>query len=208
MDLTARDIHDKQFHDAWRGYDQEEVDEYLDRLAETIEAIRNENNALEARVGELEGSVAASRSTEEMLKKTLVSAQSAAEEAIAKAKARADQLIGEAEERARKADEAAREKTSNLDAEIRRRTLEADREHTTRKRDLDASIQRLKAHETELKDRLRSFLDQQKRALDSLAAAPEPARGPSSRPRPPTARSYEIGEARADERRVRSNQEG
>ncbi|MBA3629434.1 MAG: DivIVA domain-containing protein, partial [Actinobacteria bacterium] len=27
MDLTAQEIQDKQFHDAWRGYRQEEVDD-------------------------------------------------------------------------------------------------------------------------------------------------------------------------------------
>ena len=206
MDLTARDIHDKQFHDAWRGYDQEQVDEFLDRVAETVEAVRNENRALERRVGELEGAVAASRSTEEMLKKTLVSAQTAAEEAISKAKARADQLIVEAEERARRADEAAKERSANLETEIRRRMLEADREHTTRKRDLDASIQRLRAQETELKDRLKGFLDQQRRALESLANAPDPVRGPSGRPRPP-GRSVDIPEGDPEHDRVRSSRE-
>lgn len=185
MDLTARDIQEKQFNDAWRGYNQEEVDDFLDRLAETLDAVRHENEVLRARVDELEGAVAASRSTEEMLKKTLVSAQSAAEEAISKAKARAEQLIGEAQERARKADEEAKERTAQLDADIRRRTLEADREHTVRKRDLDQSIARLKAFEAELKDRLRTFLDQQRRALDGLAPAPDQVKGPPSGPSAP-----------------------
>lgn len=204
--MSARDIHDKQFHDAWRGYDQEEVDEFLDRLAETLEALRHDNQALEARVRELEGAVSANRSTEEMLKKTLVSAQTAAEEAISKARAKAEQLIGEAEERTRRANEEAKERSSTLEAEIRRRTLEADREHTVRKRDLDASIQRLKAHESELKERLRGFLDQQRRALDSLAGAPERARGPSTRPSTP---GHVIPEARPDPgERVQSSQEG
>jgi cell division initiation protein len=184
MDLTARDIHDKQFHDAWRGYDQEEVDDFLDRVAETTDALRRENEALRARVADLEGAVAASRSTEEMLKKTLVTAQSAAEEAIAKAKARAEQLIAEAEERARRADEEAQKRTSAFEAEMRRRALEAERAHTVRKRELDNGIERLRSYESEVKERLKAFLDQQQRALESLTSAPDAPRGaaPPSRP--------------------------
>ena len=37
MDVSARNIHEKQFHDAWRGYSQEEVDDFLDRVAETLD---------------------------------------------------------------------------------------------------------------------------------------------------------------------------
>src|SRR3712207_4638561 len=101
MDLTARDIHEKQFHDSWRGYNQEEVDEFLDRIADVVDRLQRENSALHARITELDHAVATSRDTEEMLKKTLVTAQQAAEEAIASARAKAEALIQEAEERTR-----------------------------------------------------------------------------------------------------------
>jgi cell division initiation protein len=191
MDLTARDIHEKEFHDAWRGYNQEEVDDFLDRIAEVLDRIQHENQTLQARVKELDQAVSASRDTEEMLKKTLVSAQQAAEEAIATAKAKASDLITEAEERARRSIEEATERVQTAEAEARRKTLEAEREHQVRRAELDANIARLQALENELKGRIKGFLDQQAEALQGLeiAGPPPDIRGPRA------ARTETAGEA-------------
>jgi cell division initiation protein len=161
MDLTARDVHEKQFHDAWRGYNQEEVDDFLDLVAENIDRLLRENESFQRRIQELDRAVSQSRNTEEMLKKTLLSAQKAANEAIATAKAKAEQLIADAEIGARRTGE-----------EAHRRVAELDREHANKKRDLEASIERLQARENELKRRLSSFLDQQRRSLEGLAEMP------------------------------------
>ena len=174
MELSARDIHEKQFHDAWRGYNQEEVDDFLDRVAEVVDVMRRENAAFHNRVRELEQALTTSRETEEMLKKTLVSAQQAAEEAIAKAQEKANAMVSEAEERAKRVNEETRQRLSGTEAEIRRRMLDADREHTVRKRELDGSIERLRSFEHELRGRLQAFLEQQVRSLESLQEGPLP----------------------------------
>src|SRR5688500_16161061 len=127
MEIGPQDIHEKQFHDAWRGYNQEEVDDFLDRVAEALDRLHRENSSLQTRIEELDQAVAASRNTEEMLKKTLVTAQRAAEEAISTAKLKAQDLVSEAEERSRRAAE-----------EATRRTAEAEKQHEVRKRDLEA----------------------------------------------------------------------
>ncbi|MGI8774314.1 MAG: DivIVA domain-containing protein [Actinomycetota bacterium] len=165
MELGARDVNEKQFNDAWRGYNQAEVDDFLDRVAEVLDRLQRENDALRNRMGELDQAVAASRNTEEMLKKTLVTAQRAAEEAIATAKSKAEQVIGEAEKRAAQAE-----------ADASRRNVEAQRVHAERKRELDLQIDRLKAYETDLKQKLKGFLEQQLRSLDTLGSgAPPPS---------------------------------
>jgi cell division initiation protein len=181
MDLTARDIHEKLFHDAWRGYNQEEVDDFLDRIAEVLDRVQRENQTLQQRVGELDSAVAASRDTEEMLKKTLVSAQQAAEEAISTAKAKASELITEAEERAQRSIEEATRRVETAEEEARRKTLEAEREHERKRAELDANIARLQALENELKGRIKGFLDQQAQALQGLeiVGPPPEIRGPS-----------------------------
>src|SRR5688572_9016723 len=179
MDVSARTIHEKQFHDAWRGYSQKEVDDFLDRVAETMDRLQRENQSLQNRIRELDQAVSTSRDTEEMLKKTLVTAQKASEEAIASAKAKAEQLINDAEQRVTKANEEARVRMSSLEDEMRRKTLDADRDHAQRKRELDASIEKLKAYEAELKLRLKTFLEQQLKSLDGLIDdRPRPAPRP------------------------------
>jgi cell division initiation protein len=188
MELSARDIHEKQFHDAWRGYNQEEVDDFLDRVAESFDLIQRENTAVLGRVRELEQALSTSRETEEMLKKTLVSAQQAAEEAIAKAQQKADALLAAAQERSARANDEARQRLASVDAEVRRKALDADREHTVRKRELDSAIERLRAFESDLKRRLTAFLEQQVRSLETLTEAPAPQaeRGGARRsPTPP-----------------------
>ena len=189
MELGADDIQEQRFHDAWRGYNQEEVDDFLDRVAEVLERTQRENVAMNKRVGELEQAVATSRETEEMLKTTLVSAQQAAEEAKAKARAQAEMMVKEAEANARRTTEESRERKASSEADIRRRVEDTEREHQGRRRELDASIDRLRAFETELKQRLKTFLTQQAKALEVLSekepptirASADPHRGAAPR---------------------------
>jgi cell division initiation protein len=169
MELGARDIHEKQFHDAWRGYNQSEVDEFLDRVAEGLDALQRENADLRARVAELDQAVAASRDTEEMLKKTLITAQRAAEEAIANAKAHAEELVSQAQERVSEMENQSRSRIAQAETESRRKTAEIERDLNQRRRDLDDRIDKLKGTEGEIKQRLKAFLEQQLRALEVLA---------------------------------------
>jgi cell division initiation protein len=178
MELSAREIHNKQFHDQWRGYNQEEVDDFLDRVAEVLDRTERENAMMRQRVRELEQAVSSSREAEEMLKKTLLTAQQAAEEAIGKAKAKAEQLITEAEERAKEARRESEERVAAAEVDARRKTMDAERDFAQKKRDLDANLERLRAYETELKQRLRAFLHEQLRGLDTLTETPRTEQRP------------------------------
>ena len=145
-------------------------------MAETIDRLQRENGALQPRIGDLEHQLASGREAEEMLKKTLITAQRAAEEAIAQAKARAEQLIAEAEARARKASEDARQRIAATEADAQRKPQEAEKSFLARKQEHESTIDGLVAFERELKARLKGFLENQLRALDALGApAPRPA---------------------------------
>jgi cell division initiation protein len=185
MDLTPREIHEKQFHDAWRGYNQEEVDDFLDKIAEAVERLRRENDSLRSRISDLDQVVAASRDTESMLKNTLVSAQRAAEEALQNAKARAEQLISAADERVQRANEEARQRVLAAEEEARRKSADAEREHAQKTRELDSSIDQLTTYEAELKQRLRAFLESEIKSLTALTDKEKPSPAPArSEPRP------------------------
>ncbi len=170
MELTARDVQEKQFHDAWRGYYQEEVDDFLDRISEVLVRVENENTSLRERVRELDQMLETSRSTEEMLKKTLLTAQQAAEEAIVAAREKAEALVTEAEERAARANEELRVRVETAEEEVRRKTIEAEQEAEARRAAIETSVQRLKTFEDEIVARLRSFLEQQLGSLNSYEA--------------------------------------
>ena len=182
MDLTARDIHEKQFHDSWRGYDQEEVDDFLDKVAEALDLALRERETFRRRASEFEHAAATSRDTEEMLKKTLVTAQQAAEEAIGKAKAKAEQLVAEAGERAERANQEANERIRALEEEVRQKNADAERAHLAKKREYDAQIEKLRSIEAEMRTRLRAFLEQQMAALEQLTGPTDQRNGKSSQP--------------------------
>nr|WP_296124556.1 DivIVA domain-containing protein [uncultured Streptococcus sp.] len=54
MAITVLEIIEKQFTTKFRGYNQEEVDEFLDIIVDGYEELVHENRELVARVKELE----------------------------------------------------------------------------------------------------------------------------------------------------------
>ena len=172
--ISAREINEKQFHDAWRGYNQEEVDDFLDRVAEAIDGLQRENDALKARLEELDQKVESAKASEEMLKKTLESAQVAAQEAITSARSKAEEIVRDAEERAQKARDELRMRVETAEQQVRQRTEEIEREQEGRRREIQDSVDRLQAFETDLKRRLHGFLEQQSAALEVLQEKEEP----------------------------------
>ena len=54
MAITVLEIIEKQFTTKFRGYNQEEVDEFLDIIVDGYEELVHENRELSARVKELE----------------------------------------------------------------------------------------------------------------------------------------------------------
>ncbi|NWN98645.1 MAG: DivIVA domain-containing protein, partial [Bacillus sp. (in: Bacteria)] len=79
MPLTPLDIHNKEFAKTFRGYDEDEVNEFLDQVIKDYEIIIREKRELENRVKELEEKLKHFSSIEETLNKSIVVAQEAAE---------------------------------------------------------------------------------------------------------------------------------
>ncbi len=166
--ITTREINEKQFHDAWRGYNQEEVDDFLDLIAEAIDGLQRENQALKDRLEELDQKVESSKASEGMLKKTLESAQIAAQEAITAARTKAEEIVRDAEERAQRARDELRMRVETAEEEVKRRTEEIESEQEARRLRIQESVDRLQAFESDLKRKMHSFLQQQVAALDIL----------------------------------------
>lgn len=101
MKLTPLDIRHKEFKRGMRGYADEEVDEFLDEVADEYERLFKENIDLNERLEALEGKVSQYRRIEETLQKTLVSAQQSAEELKANASKEAQLILRDAELKAR-----------------------------------------------------------------------------------------------------------
>ena len=100
MPLTPLDIHNKEFAKGFRGYDEDEVNEFLDQVIKDYENIIREKKELEERLNELTDRIGHYNNIEETLNKSIVVAQEAAEEVKRNAQKEAKLIIKEAEKNA------------------------------------------------------------------------------------------------------------
>lgn len=97
MALTPEEIEQHTFRERFRGYDPDEVDAFLDRVVSALRTLEQERDAA---VAERDRAQAGAGESEELLRRTLVSAQRTAEQTVAEANADADRIRGRAQERA------------------------------------------------------------------------------------------------------------
>ena len=102
MKLTPMDISNKEFKKGLRGYNSEEVDEFLDEVVENYEEVYKENAALKEKLANLTEKVEYYSNIENTIQNTLLLAQNAAEQAKSSAKKEAELMVKNANETAQK----------------------------------------------------------------------------------------------------------
>lgn len=100
MPLTPLDIHNKEFGRGFRGYDEDEVNEFLDQVIKDYELVLRERKVLEEKAADLEQRLHHFSSIEDTLNKSILIAQEAAEEVKRNAQKEAKLIIREAEKNA------------------------------------------------------------------------------------------------------------
>ncbi|OUN01287.1 MAG: septum formation initiator [Paenibacillaceae bacterium ZCTH02-B3] len=100
MPLTPLDIHNKEFSRRLRGYDEDEVNEFLDQIIKDYEALIRDNKELQSQVQQLQEKLNHFLNIEETLSKTIIVAQEAADELKNNAKKEAQLIVKEAEKNA------------------------------------------------------------------------------------------------------------
>ncbi|GAC1310056.1 MAG: hypothetical protein NVSMB21_17400 [Vulcanimicrobiaceae bacterium] len=94
--ITIVDIQHKSFKKKLNGYDQADVDQFLDEIIEALEDEAQRRAALEAEMGDLRERVSHFKAMEESLHNTLLLAQRTADEVKANAHKEADLIRKEA----------------------------------------------------------------------------------------------------------------
>ncbi|MGR3763786.1 DivIVA domain-containing protein [Rossellomorea sp. NS-SX7] len=100
MPLTPLDIHNKEFSRGFRGYDEDEVNEFLDQIIKDYEILIREKKETEERLNSLNERLGHFTTIEETLNKSIVIAQEAGEEVKRNATKEAKLIIKEAEKNA------------------------------------------------------------------------------------------------------------
>ncbi|OLZ09788.1 DivIVA domain-containing protein [Sulfobacillus thermosulfidooxidans] len=100
MPLTPLDIVNKEFKHGFRGYNEDDVNEFLDEIVRDYEALIRENDELKENTSGMTERLEQYRKLEATLQNTLVIAQQTAEEVKAAARKEAELIVREAEAKA------------------------------------------------------------------------------------------------------------
>ncbi len=122
IDLTPLDVRKKRgdFRKGMRGYDPQEVDTFLELVAERMDGLVRENLAFRDRCDALEERVASQDGRERAVQEALVTAQTLREEIQEQARREADLIRREAEEESRRLRDEVLAQAREADGEVRR----------------------------------------------------------------------------------------
>ena len=115
--ITPADIENKDFSRVKRGYDMEEVDDFLDLIIVDMEKLLRENRQLKEEVAKAQTHVDQHMSTETSVYETLEAAKSLMNDIAASAERRAEILLKNAELEASLITKDAKDSISRLTAE-------------------------------------------------------------------------------------------
>ena len=90
--LTPMEIHNHQFKKSFRGYNENEVDDFLDKIVDDFERLLKENERLKNQLYSTETELEKYRSLEKTMNDTLIVAQRTADEVISAARKNAEGL--------------------------------------------------------------------------------------------------------------------
>jgi cell division initiation protein len=167
MTITPQDIQAKQFHVRMRGFDMDEVDKFLEKIAEEFLIVTMENKQLLEKIETMEKQLANFRNKEQAFQSAILSAQRISDEMQAKSRQEAEEIVAAARETAEDMEERVHREVDELVEKTRQETeelknnalIEAQRILDNSKQehlDLTTNINRL----IEIKDRIQADLRQ------------------------------------------------
>jgi cell division initiation protein len=172
MSLTPLDIHNKEFTRSFRGYDEDEVNEFLDQVIKDYEKIIRDKKEAEEQVAELKDKIGHFNTIESTLNKSILVAQETAEDLKSNANKEAKLIIKEAEKNADRIINEALSKSRRLAIEVEELKKQAKVFRTRMKMIVQAQLDMIESDdwedlfdteldEPEREERKYNFMDQQ-----------------------------------------------
>ncbi len=114
MKISPISIKKQEFNTSFRGYDKEEVQAFLEKLADEFETVQKENDSLHKELENANVKLVEFRRIEKNLQDTLLRAQESSSKAIESTKKQTSLMIKEAEIKASQILEKARENANEV----------------------------------------------------------------------------------------------
>ena len=118
MTITPQDIQSKQFHVRMRGFDVDEVDKFLEKVAEEFLIITLENKQILEKIESMEKELANFRNKEQAFQSAILSAQKISDEMQNKSRQESDKRIAKAKAEAEELRTDARNETDKLREDV------------------------------------------------------------------------------------------
>ena len=129
--LTPMDIHNKEFKHSFRGYNEDEIDEFLDRVVNDYEKLFRENDKLKEEVARLQKDADSYQEREKSINDTLLLAQKTSQEVTENARQTAadmkENAVKECENMRQEAEMEAKKKLDEASNKVRAIVAEYDR---------------------------------------------------------------------------------
>lgn len=150
MPLTPLDIHNKEFKRGFRGYDEDEVNEFLDLVIKDYEALIRETKELQNQLATVQERLDHFSNIEETLSKTIIVAQEAADEVKLNSKKEAQLIIREAEKNADRIINESLVKSGRISLEIEELKKQAAVYRTRFRTLLEAQLELLRSNDWDI----------------------------------------------------------
>ena len=96
MTMQPEDVKATRFREGWRGYDEDEVDDFMSRAAHALQVLITERDEARARADELSRDAEEVMENERLLRRTLLTAERTAEETVQRAENEAERILSDA----------------------------------------------------------------------------------------------------------------
>ncbi len=167
--LSPNDIRNYEFSNQMRGYDKDEVREFLEQAAVTLENLKQENLKLSMQADSLKSQLESVKQFETAIKDAAIDARKNADQTIANAKKQAEEILA-------KAQQEMEESVGNREAKIKQ---------------IQDQLTKLEMTRTSYLTKLRDMIDSHRELVDDVAnmKAPEIPAMPQPTTPPPSAKA-------------------
>jgi cell division initiation protein len=150
MAITPLDIRKQPFRKAFRGFDPDEVNSFLEMVAGEFESVIKKNSELTHKLQNTQEQLEEYKKIEKTLNDTLLTAQKATDESKVNAQKEAELIIKDAQVRANSYEEQSRQNVRALQEELSRLTYQRDSFMLRFKSILETQLELLRSIEGEL----------------------------------------------------------
>ena len=159
--MRPEDVQATRFRETWRGYDEDEVDDFMSRVAHALQVVATERDEAVARAERLASESESVTENERLLQRMLLTAERTAEETVRKAQTEAEQI---------RADARADAERIRIEAhEQARRELEQSSEIAASVR---SSVEEFRGFRREYAEGVRAVISEQLAALERVGNLP------------------------------------